>query len=448
MADRSSFVAPPAVLRPALRAWLLLAVGALAVAGALALLLAASRTPGLGDRLPWGADFFFRGLVTHVVFAFQVWFLAMLGAALVLAAPAPRGVAPAGVAAAGAGLLLVPTLAGWGEPSLNNYVPVLDHPLFFAGLAVLAAGVAGASLRALARPAPWQGGPAAFGIALAGLGFLAALACFVLAGWLIPAGTDPALRDERLFWGGGHVLQFVNTLLLLAGWQVLAEREFGRGPLPPALARACFTALAVACLAAPLLYLRFDVLGLAGRQAFTQLLWWALPLPPLVMGGGLAFRLIGHRRLDWRSPATLALVSSLAVFALGGCAGFALGVGDTRTPAHYHAEIGAVNLVLMGLVHGVMLPALGRAPRPGRLVRLQFHLFGGGQLLHAAGFYLAGAAGAPRKLEGLAQGLHGAAQLGGMAAVGIGGAVAVAGGVLFVGQVLACLLRREACHAP
>lgn len=242
------------------------------------------------------------------------------------------------------------------------------------------------------------------------------------------------------------MLQFVNTLLLLAGWQALAERALGGGPLPPALARAAFAALALACLAAPVLELRFDVLGLAGRQAFTQLLWYGLPLPPLVMGGGLALLLL-RSRPDWRSPAVLAVAGSLAVLALGGGAGFALGAGDTRTPAHYHAEIAAVMLVLMGLVQAVMLPALGRAPPPGRLLRLQFHLFGGGALLHAAGFYLAGAAGAPRKTAGLAQGLHGFAELAGMAVVGVGGAIAVAGGVLFVVQVLGCLLRREAADA-
>ncbi|MBF0393365.1 MAG: hypothetical protein HQL38_11865, partial [Alphaproteobacteria bacterium] len=36
-----------------LRGWALLGVGALAMAGALALLLALARTPGIQDLLPW-----------------------------------------------------------------------------------------------------------------------------------------------------------------------------------------------------------------------------------------------------------------------------------------------------------------------------------------------------------------------------------------------------------
>ncbi|MBX9634833.1 MAG: cbb3-type cytochrome c oxidase subunit I, partial [Magnetospirillum sp.] len=197
--------------------------------------------------------------------------------------------------------------------------------------------------------------------------------------------------------------------------------------------------------AAPLVYLRLDVLGLAHRQAFTQMLWYGMPLPPLVMGGGLFWQLTRHGK-DWRSPVMLALVSSLAVFALGGVAGFALGVADTRTPSHYHAVIGGVNLALMGLIHGVLLPLMRRSSSGDGWVRAQFLLYGGGQLLHAVGFYLAGMAGVARKTAGVEQGLDSGFKLIAMGAVGLGGAVAVLGGVIFVVQVLGRLGRGEHAH--
>lgn len=431
--------------RAELRGWLLLALGALAVAGALALLLALSRAPGIPSWLPWGPDFFHKGLVTHVVFSFQIWLLAMLGALTVLATPAAGrlpGFIGLGMAVAGSLLLLGPTLAGSGEASLNNYVPVLVHPLYYLGLALIGGGVGLAAARTLGhRPA----GASLFGIQSAAVALLAALLCFRLAAALIPAGTDVDHANERLFWGGGHVLQFVNTLMLLVGWQMLAERVFGQGAVPPPLAKACFAAMALFAVAAPLVYARLDVLGLAHRQAFTQLLWYGLPLPPMVMGAGVAWRL-ARNQASWRNPAVLALGLSLAVFALGGAAGFALGVADTRTPSHYHAVIGGVNLVLMGLVHEVLLPALRRGGLFGRWVNLQFHLYGWGQLLHALGFYLAGLAGVARKTAGAEQGLDSAFKLASMGVVGLGGAVAVLGGVVFVGQVLGRLLTREVPH--
>lgn len=425
--------------RAEMRGWLLLALGALAVAGLLALALAASRTPGAQDWLPWGADFFHRGLVTHVVFSFQVWLLAMLGALSVPASPpAGRALGFAGLllAVLGCTLLLVPTLNGDGEASLNNYVPVLVHPLYYAGLALVAGGVALAAARSL--------GFGDDGIRAAAACLLSALLCFALAAWLIPAGTAVDHFNERLFWGGGHVLQFVNTALLMLGWQALSQRAFGVAALPPLLARTAFAALAVVALAAPVAY-RLDVLGLPHRQAFTSLLWIGLPLPPLVVGAGVAWRLVRGPR-DWRSPAMLALALSLAVFGLGGAAGFALGVADTRTPSHYHAVIGGVNLVLMGLIHSQLLPLLGRDGGNGRWVRAQFLLYGGGQLLHALGFYVAGLAGVARKTAGAEQGLDSAVKLASMGMVGLGGAIAVLGGTIFVAQVLARLLRREADH--
>lgn len=427
-----------ATARAELRGWLLLALGALAVAGGLALALAASRTPGVQERLPWGADFFHRGLVTHVVFSFQFWLLAMLGALSAAAAPAgarPLGWAGLALAVLGAALLLVPTLGGGGEASLNNYVPVLVHPLYYAGLVALAAGVALAASRCLVVPD---------GMRAAALCLVSALACFALAALRIPPGTDQDHLNERLFWGGGHVLQFVNTALFLLGWQALAQAAFGRAALPPLLSRAAFAALALAALAAPFAY-RLDVLGLPHRQAFTHLLWGGLPLPALAMGAGVAWRLWRGPR-DWRSPAVLALTLSLAVFGLGGAAGFGLGVADTRTPSHYHAVIGGVNLVLMGLIHVRLLPLLGRGGGGQSWVRAQFLLYGGGQALHALGFYLAGLAGVARKTAGADQGLDSALKLASMGMVGVGGAVAVLGGVVFVVQVLGRLLRREAGH--
>lgn len=428
--------------RAEVRGWALLAVGALAIAGVLALLLALSRTPRVGTWLPWGETFFYRALITHVVLSFELWFLAVLGGLSAAVAGdggrSPLGIAGLIAATVGALVLLVPALADQGEPSLNNYVPVLGHPLFWAGLGLYGAGVALAVLRVM--PLLFRAAtPALFGIACAGLIYLSACLCIAIAYALIPAGTDSALFNERLFWGGGHVLQLLNTALLMVCWQSLCEIEYGRGPLPAAVSRAAFAALAMFALAAPLLYVRIDVLGLAHRQIFTDLLWYGLPLPPLCMGASLAVQLLRGPR-NWRSPAGLSLILSLSVFAVGGVAGFFLGVADTRTPSHYHAVIAGVNLSLMGLFFAVILPLLGKAGAAGTTMRLSFLFFGGGQLVHAAGFFLAGAAGVPRKVAGAAQGLDTLWKQVTMGAVGLGGGIAVIGGVIFVWVMLRRLL--------
>ncbi len=445
MDQLSSLPALSSSRRAELRGWTLLALGSLAIAGVLALLLVLDRTPKLGELMPWSGMFFYRALVTHVVLSFQIWFLAVLAALSVLASGAGRtgwyGFTALGAGVGGVVLLLVPALGDVGEPSLNNYIPVLVHPLFIAGLAIHAAGVAMAVLR-LVPGLLTQRAPATFGIAAAGVMYLAALACIAIAAYAIPAGTETSLFLERLFWGGGHVLQLVNTAMLMVAWQILSEREYGAGPLPPMLARAAFAALLAFALLAPAIYLRTDVLGLAHRQAFTALLWIGLPLPPMVMGAGLAVRLWRGPR-NWRSTAQLSLLLSLLVFAIGGFAGWFLGVGDTRTPSHYHAVIGGVNLGLMGVFAVVLLPLLSGPRAGGRSERLQFYFYGGGQFIHALGFFMAGAAGVPRKTAAAAQGLDTLFKQVAMGLVGIGGAIAVIGGVMFVWSALRRLLARR-----
>ena len=53
--------------------WAWIAVGALAVAGVFALLLALSRIPGMEKTPFWPIDFFYKGLVIHVVFSLVIW---------------------------------------------------------------------------------------------------------------------------------------------------------------------------------------------------------------------------------------------------------------------------------------------------------------------------------------------------------------------------------------
>lgn len=445
---RDSFDMPPGMppvgldagARRALSAWLLVAVGALALAGALALLLALSRTPGAQDWLPWPWESFFRkALVTHVVYAFIVWYLAMLGGLAAAARPgSPSSMLGLVLAASGVLLLIIPTLTNQGEPSLNNYVPVLIHPLFYVGLGLLAAGVSIPVLHLLLRPPAW-GGSLAMGVGSAGVLYLTALVCIGLA-WLgLPPRAELGTYDEELFWGGGHLLQFVTSALLLTSWQVLGEQIYGKPPLAPKAWRFVCALIVLAGLPGPLLYAFFEPGSAQLRRAFTDLYWIGLPVPVLVsIFAGLRQIVRGAAR--WHSPAYLGWVLSLVLFSVGGAFGLFADGGDTRTPAHYHAEIGAVNLAFMGLFFAILLPVLLKGGEHTRPVRLQFWLYGVGQTLFCIGMFIAGAAGVGRKVAGEAQGLDSLVKVLAMSLTGVGGVLAVAGGVLFVWLALRRLI--------
>lgn len=444
---------PPAAAAVQREAWLwaIIGVAALAIAGVFALLLAVSRVPGIETVMAWPVGFFHKGLVIHVVFSFVVWFLAVHALLAVLAGtgtdtgtgagdgrPALPGMIASGAAIVALPLLFVPALLDRGEATLNNYVPVIIDPLYYAGLAVLLGAVAVPAGRLLvgARRQTVLATPAAAAIAGASAAYVSALLCLAIAWWQL-AGTPPSHAfNEDLFWGGGHVLQFVNTLLLFAAWFLLAEAlPAGRPPLAGP-AQAAVVVLVVLAVLAPFLYAVSAPFSAAQRDAFTNLQYGlgAAALPA-------ALALVGARPRPWpwHDPAALSLVLSALLFVVGGFLGLFVDGADTRTPAHYHGVIAAVTLAFMGVFYRIVLDRLGRPCPPTRWQRRQIHLFAWGQLVACLGLFIAGGHGAPRKVAGAAQGLDGLVPVIGLGMNGLGGLVAVIGGVVFVVLMLRAL---------
>lgn len=454
-AYREALAQPKA--RSELRGWCALAVASLAVAGVFALLLALSRTPGVDEGVPWPLAFFGKGLVVHVVFAFVIFFLAVLGVLMHIAAwrAAPSGprIAWAGrvglvLAVIACVLLFLPAFLDRGEPSLNNYIPAIVDPVYYMGLFVLAAGIALPAARLLATPV----GRGPDGLTMAAIAaavvFSVALICFGIA-YAYLAGERPSHAfNEELFWGGGHMMQFLSTLMMLGAWWALARLTVGEGVIPDGIVKVAIGFLLLFSVPSPILYFVLPPFSADQTQAFSALLW---ALGPAAFGVALAGllglkRLGGWRSLPWGEPAFLALVLSVVVFGVGGVLGMFIDGTDTRTPAHYHGVIAGVMLAMMGLFFGLFLPLLGRAPKPGRMIRFLIAGFAGGQTVACLGLFLAGGYGAPRKVAGDAQGLHDIGAIVGMSLNGLGGVIAVIGGVLFIWVTAKALLGRPAAE--
>lgn len=448
--------AASAPARREIRGWSALAMLSLAVAGLFALLLALSRVPGAAQVFPWPVSFFQKGLVIHVVLSFVVWLLSVLSAMMTLAtlrlaAGRPRwrwlGAAAITGTAAATVMLLVPAWLDRGEPSLNNYVPVIIDPLYYGGLAVLAVSVALVVIRLFAnlpgRRGPLE--PVSLSAGAAGLLYLLALACFTLAWLKLAAGEGApvtAAFNENLFWGGGHALQFVNLGLMLGAWYVLGGLALGRPLLHPRLMTVALALLVLAALPAPFLYVFLEPFSGEQKQAFTDLQFLLAP-PALLVAAGAAATLwrAAAERLPCPKPVFHCLILSIVVFAVGGVLGLFVDGADTRTPAHYHGVIGGINLALMGLFFGLILPLLDRFLAAGKAVMWSIWLYGAGQLLHALGLFWAGGYGAPRKTVA-AEGFEGLAANAGLYLLGVGAVIAVVGGVMFIVMVSKALLKR------
>jgi hypothetical protein len=433
--------------------WVSLAILSLAVAGVFALFVAFSRVPGIDSLIPWPSNFFHKGLVIHVVFSFVVWFLATFAALATLACfhiadgrairLAWAGRAGLIIVALSFPLLFIPAFMGHTEASLSNYIPAIDHPLYELGVGFLLVGVLLPVIRLAANLGQRRAPLDVLGFATVAGGFIYAVALFAMAfAWWRDSATL-GTSYEDIFWGGGHMLQFLNTLLMLAGWSALAGLAlkvdiFGRG-----LYRLAIVLLALSVLPTFYFYAGFEAFSSRQNAAFTTLQYaLAPPVLLMVIGGirGWARHLRALGRLPWNDPGFLCLVLSPLVFGIGGLLGLMVDGTDTRTPAHYHGVIAGVNLAFMGLFLAFFLPVLRRGTISGGAMRAQILLYSVGQVLSCIGLFWAGGYGAPRKTADAAVTLVDGAVIG-MYLNGVGALVAVIGGVMFIWTVIAALAR-------
>jgi hypothetical protein len=416
------------------RAWLMLGIAALAGAGLLAILLALSRTPGVQDLLPQG-DFFRAALIVHVDLSVLIWFMAFAALLWSLAGSgrfAALGVAGVGLASVGTVLMVVSPFFADARPLLNNYIPILRQPVFFAGLLLAGAGFAAAMLRGLATIRFSAADPARLAAMLSALIGTTAFAVTAYAWATLPVELEGQGYFEMLFWGGGHVLQFQHALLAALAWFWLAEELAVSPRLTFTQASALFAIAALPVLATPVLLMIAPVGSGEYLAAFARLMEFGHPLllPLLVLALVALWRARGLS-----SPAKSALAASLTLFVVGGVLGYLIRGVNVVIPAHYHGAIVGVTLAFMGLTY-VLLPKLGFGAANGHMARWQPYVYGGGQLLHVLGLAWSGGYGVQRKVAGAEQMLVSLPQKLGMGLMGLGGLIAVIGGVMFV---LICL---------
>lgn len=430
-----------------LAAWLALALASLVAAGLFAAVVAFARTPAV-RLLGTAAGLFQLALVAHVTFALTIWFAAFAGTLWVYAAwragyRLAAGASWAGwaAAAAGTGLVAVPAFTASGTPYLSDYIPVIDHPLFWAGLLAV---FAGAALQAAAYLAAWARGRRraepleALAAALAALAMIVAAATLAVSG----LGLDPALprsfQLRALVWGAGHVFQFVHTAGMIAVWAVATAVALGAGP-EPARGRGALWLLAPFILAGGGLYLWWSPEALLTNRVVTSVVFTGLGGPTLALALPVVLAAWRRRRaLPWSSPLFAGTLLSLVLFAVGGLMGVLGFRQDTRVPAHYHGMVGAVTLAYMGLAPG-LLELTGRRPWQPWLTRLQPYLYGLGVTGLMVGLYWAGGRSAPRKALGFDW--ADAQALAALNLMGLGSALAILGGLAFILNLSLPLLR-------
>lgn len=425
-------------------AWLMLGVAALGASTLFALLLVISRTPYVGALLP-GHDFFRTALVLHVNLSTLIWFLASAGMLWNMLRPGSRVMSVAAWFAGGGALaMLISSMMRGGRPLLNNYLPMLDHPMFIGGLLLFALGVLLAALRFLLSMRPGRlPQPSVICLYAAALVLLLALGSLAWSYLTLPRLAG-ASYYEVLFWSLGHILQFCFTFMMLGAWLRLAEEAGMAVRISPAWCTAIALMGLLPLVAVPMLHLQYEVASVEFRKGFTDLMRYgswisAVPIALLILAG---MRRRPSPLTHEQRPALTALLLSMLMFACGMGVGSMIRADNTLVPAHYHGVIGAVTLALMGLSLS-WLPRLGFLRPAPRLASWQARLYAGGTLMMVAGLAWTGVYGMARKVPGSQQILAGSRDVAGMLLMGLGGLIAVSGSLMFVVLVYRAIRQRR-----
>jgi hypothetical protein len=423
--------------RKAALGWLILGLFALIASGLFAVLLVLSRTPKIQDAIPW-IDFFHTALVVHVDLSVLIWFVAFCGVLWTLACP-PRGLGwnrlSLAIATLGTLVVTVSPFLGAGDPLMNNYIPVLQHPLFFVGLGLFGLGMAGQSALAVAHGFPRSGDNALkIGAYTAAWAAVLSLLALLWTYQLVPAEREGRAYFETLFWGGGHIVQVAYTQGMLVSWLWLASALGLRRLLSPRLTVVLLILGFAPVLLFPMFYLD-GVSSVGYTLNFTRFMEYGGGIAALPIGGSILAALLWERGRAGVPPEHLplraALITSLLLFGAGGVLGFLITGVNTVIPAHYHGSIVGVTLAFMGMTY-YLLPRFGFRAPVGRLAHWQPYVYALGQLFHIAGLAWSGFHGVARKTAGSAQGLEGFSEIAGMALMGLGGLISIIGGILFL----------------
>ena len=419
---------------PVSPSWLKLGVFSLIAAGLFSLLLVLSRTPGAQDIIPW-IDFFHTALVVHVNLSVLIWFMSFsclfwsiyAGSRYLLLEKLAFLLCVSGTF-----ILVIAPFLGADKPLLNNYIPVLQHPLFFWSIGLFALGVLIQCTRVLlimpknfdeiSQTAPY----------IAAIFTMVSLLSLLITWLNLPDNPDNLVYYEYLFWGSGHVLQFSHTCLLLFSWLILLHHIGGKLPVSQKTTKWLFAIMLLPLIYVVYIYVTWEVFSPDHIVAFTSLMKYggllSLPLGLLISWAFLTSKL--NITIE-NKAAKAALITSIILFATGGIIGFLIEGVNVVIPAHYHGSIVGVTLAFMGIAY-YLLPKFGYKKPVWKMAQIQPYVYAGGQLMHVLGLAWSGGYGVQRKTAGSAQGLDSLPEVIGMGMMGLGGLISIIGGVLFL----------------
>jgi cytochrome c oxidase subunit 1 len=414
--------------------WLALSIVSVAISGFFAIFLVFLRTPGLANI--FSKDIFQTSLIIHVDLSITVWMLTIfcfINATLFSGMRKALSVWILILAFIGTTLMSIAPLAG-GEPILNNYVPILNNFPFILGLSLFFTAVLISAIFSLIE---FIYSSTSYSISYTNITsiagsiiYIVALVCFYLSHTqLAKLGMHYDIHHyyETLFWGFGHIIQFLYVQLMIFAWVIVMNQYKQNQIITPSNFAKISLVNILACAICPLFYLFATVESGIYIEYFTMHMKYFGGIASSIMAIILLWHYFNNSqcKTDYKF---YSFICSVFVFGIGGAIGYMIHETNVTVPAHYHGSIVGITIALMGLVYYI-ISDFGYAFKSTKLLNIQLLIYAIGQTLHITGLSLSGGYGALRKTAGVE--LSNLAKFY-MGLMGTGGLIAVISGVLFV----------------
>lgn len=414
--------------------WLIQSVGALALSGFFAIFLVLARSPEIG-KFFHHKDFFRTCLTIHVNLSVLIWltsFICTMFASRTNNLKA--GYTGFSVCATATVIVALSIFDVSAEAYLNNYVPMLDSDIFKLGINLYIVGLLISSLQALDTTTPKRE-IRYFDISALFI-IIASVIAFVITYANLELPQNKGIYNfadyyERLFWGFGHIIQFLYVAGMMAAftWVYFDITKNGDSKKILNIKISAFILNLIFALTGIYIIYNFEVTSAEYINNFTKQMVYFAGIAPVL------FALVfipqfwkNFSAFDNYKPERNAILWSMILFAAGGIISGFIEESNTIIPAHYHGSIIGVSLALMAACYRLM-PKLGYGDIKGKIANIQPILYGFGQLLHIIGFAISGGYGALRKAPGQELAMQAKIYMGLM---GLGGLISIIGGLLFI----------------
>lgn len=408
---------------PLSKAWLILGISCLGLAGLFAILLVLARTPVINGFIPH-QDFFYSALVVHVNLSVLIWLLSISNSlnSLIIKEAMIKHITSISYLAYFATLLIV--ISPWmgGVAITNNYIPMLQNLSFIVGLALLFCSVLMQNIISLISHIKLNESKK-FGIYISSLIQLISIASLLYSYWQLKAlNYELNIHQfyELLFWSAGHILQFSYTQLLMISWLILTDFKKSFKKLYYLL----FSLNLIIILLTIKPHLLHHIDDEQFREYFTIHMRHYGGLIPAIMA---IILIIDAKRNNSFTKLGISFWCSGILFLVGGVIGLLISGLNVTIPAHYHGSVVGVSVAAMGVAY-YLLPRFGYQMVNKLAVNCQSIILTIGQIIHILGLAYSGKSGVLRKSPGASAP---AANLG-MYLMAIGGLLAVIGGVWFI----------------